>query len=112
MVAAKEWTKIDPKDDKILSLTTLLSKLDEIKTSVLANVQVGWGNINHTLDNIKGKYPNKSYIQVINNIESWIVKKSEEKVARDGQYWWWFPKHNTGGKFNGMYMNHPDNNHD
>ena len=31
MVAAKEWTKTDPKDSKILSLTTMISKLYQKK---------------------------------------------------------------------------------
>ena len=48
MVQAKQWTKTYPKDDKILALTTRLSKLD--KNSVLATFKGGGGNRiqNHT----------------------------------------------------------------
>ena len=34
-VAAKEWTKTDPKDAKTLALPTRLSKLEKNKTSVI-----------------------------------------------------------------------------
>ena len=35
VVAAKDWTNTDPKDDKILALTNLLYKLEKNKTYVL-----------------------------------------------------------------------------
>ena len=38
MVSEKEWYNIDPKDDKILALTTCLSNLEKTKTSILATV--------------------------------------------------------------------------
>ena len=41
MVSAKEWTKTDPKDAKIIALTTRLSKLEKNITSVLATFQRG-----------------------------------------------------------------------
>ena len=44
MVAAKEWTKRYPKDDKIISLTTFLSKWYKEKTIILATVQGGEAN--------------------------------------------------------------------
>ena len=73
MVAAKEWTKTDPKDDKIIVLTTRLSKLEKDKTSVLATVQVGRANITQTRTKIKRRDPNKSYAEGLANIESWCI---------------------------------------
>ena len=75
MAAAKEWTKIDPKADKILLLTARLYKLEKTKTYVLATFQLGGVNITLTLTNTKGSDPNKSYVEVLNNLESWCVKK-------------------------------------
>ena len=46
MLAANEWTKTDPKDAKILALTTSLSKLEKNKTSVLETTQGVGGNRN------------------------------------------------------------------
>ena len=47
-----------------------------------------------TTTNTKGMDPNKSYAEGINSIESWRVNKSKDKITRDGQDWWWWPKHN------------------
>ena len=68
MVAAEEWTKIDPKDAKIIALATRLSKLEKIKTSVLATVQGGGSNTTHNQTNNKGRDINKSYVEGLNNI--------------------------------------------
>ena len=38
MVSAEEWNKTDPKDAKTLSLTKILSKLENNKNSVLETV--------------------------------------------------------------------------
>ena len=54
MTAAKECTKTDPKDAKILALKNRLSKLDKNKNSLLATIQVVGGNITHTHTNTKG----------------------------------------------------------
>ena len=68
MVAAKKWTKTDPKDSQILALTTRLTKLDKTKTSVLATVQEGGVNTTQTRTNTKERDPNTSYVEGINNI--------------------------------------------
>ena len=74
MVASKECTKTDPKDAKIPALTTRLSKLERNKTSVLEKFHGGVSKITQTLTNTKVRYSNKSYVEVLNNIESWISK--------------------------------------
>ena len=85
MVSSKEWTKTDPNDAKTILLTTHLYKLDKEKNSVLATVQGVGGNRTQILTKTKGRDPNKSYVEGINNIEPWRVKKSKDKVTRDGQ---------------------------
>ena len=64
---AKELTKKDTKDAKILALTTHLSKLDKSKTSILETVQGGGGNINVTRINTKGRDLNKISSEGLNN---------------------------------------------
>ena len=80
---------------------------------VLATAQVGGGNRNHTRNNTnnKGRDPNKSFVEGLNNIESWRVNKSKDKIARNGQDWYWFPKHKMEGNFDIIYMNHPTKKH-
>ena len=84
MVAAIEYTKTYPKDDKIPALTTFMYNLEENKTSILATVQGGGGNRNQTRTNNEGRDSKKSYVEGINNLESWRVKKSKENITRNG----------------------------
>ena len=56
--------------------------------------------------------PNKSYVEVIHNLESGRVNKSMDNITRDGQYWYWCPKHKMERIFDGMYINSPSNKHD
>ena len=109
MVAAKEWTKTDPTNDKTIALTISLSMLE--KKSVFATVQGGGGNITQTHIKTKVRDPNKIYFKILNNIEYRRANKQKENSTRDGQDSWWYPNHNMEGKFGGMYMNHPSNNH-
>ena len=112
MVAAKEWNKTNTKDDKCFSLTTCLSKLEKNENSVLATVQGGGSNRTQTCTNTKGRDPNKSCVEGLNNIEYWRVRKSKDKITTHGQEMYCLPNHIMEGKFNGMYMNHPANKHD
>ena len=75
MVAAKELTKKYTKDAKIIVITTSLSKLEKNKTYVLATIKEGGENINLTWTNTKGRDPKKSYVERLNNLESWRVNK-------------------------------------
>ena len=84
-VAAKNWTKIDPKYEKSIALTTHMSNSDKEKTFVLGTVQGRGGYRTHTHTNTKGRDPNKSYVEVIANLESWRIKKLNGKITRDGQ---------------------------
>ena len=34
-----------------------------------------------------------------------------DKIARNGQDWYWFPKHKMEGNFDIIYMNHPTKKH-
>ena len=79
MVSEKEWTKTDHKYAEIIALTTCLSKLEKNKTSILATVKGGGGNITQTHINTKRRYPNKSYVEGLKNIESWRFNKPKEK---------------------------------
>ena len=68
-VATKEWMKIDPKAAKMLTLTTCLSKLYKNKTSVLAIVKGGGGNIIQICTSTKQRDHNNTYVKGLENIE-------------------------------------------
>ena len=82
------------------------------KASVLATAQGEEGNITQNRTNNKGRYHNKSYVDGLNNIESWKLKKSKYNITTHGQYWYWCHKHKMEGKFDENYMNHPANQND
>ena len=92
MVAAKEWTKTDSKGTKIIVLTTCMYKLDRVKNSL----QQSDKNYNHPKyckqPNGIGKDPNKSYVWVLENLESWSKKKTKDNITCNGIDWWCFPK--------------------
>ena len=110
MEATKEWTNTDPKDAKVHALITWMYKLEKQKFPQI--IQGGGGNITQTLTNTNnnGRDTNKSYFEGLNNIESWRVEKSRDKIARYVQDWYWYPKHNMEGKFDVIYMSHPSKN--
>ena len=86
-----------------------MSKLDKIKTYVLATIRIGEGNITQTRTNTKGREPNNIYVEGINNHEYWRVKRPTDKIKRYGQYWYWCPNTNMKGNFDVIYMKHPAN---
>ena len=104
-------TNKDPRDDKIFALKICLFKLEK-KTSILETFQGGGDNTTQFHTNTKERDPNKNYAKGHKNIGSWRVNKSKENIIRDGQDWWWCPKHNTEGKFDGMHIIHTANKHD
>ena len=55
-------------DDKILALTTIMSKLEKNKTYVLETVQGGGGNRTNARTNNKVRYPNRSYVKGIHKL--------------------------------------------
>ena len=99
MVKQKIWTQTDPKDAKILALTTL----------------------NHELQN--GKKAGKSYAGAVTGggvaekewvftLDPWrIVKECSSKTV-DDKTWHWFPHHKREGKYDGIYVAHTPDKHD
>ena len=53
-----------------------------------------------------------NYVELLKHIESCRVDKSKDNITRDGQDWYWCPKHNMEDKFYAMYMNYPSKKHD
>ena len=77
MLEAKQWTNIDPKDSKIIALTTRMSDLDKCKRCVFVTVQGGGINRYQTQTNNKVSKHNIRYVEVLDNHESWHTKKSK-----------------------------------
>jgi len=99
MVKQKIWTQTDPKDVKILALTTL----------------------NHELQN--GKKAGKSYAGAVTGggvaekewvftLDPWRIVKEGSSKTVDGKTWNWCPHHKREGKYDGMYVAHTPDKHD
>ena len=95
----KTWNKPDPKDAKLIALTTQLEKF--IKSSG-----------NQTALATDGKPSAKPTSKPRNVIDDWRKKKGTAKVTKDGQTWYWCPKHKVDGEYDGLYVTHSPENHD
>jgi len=100
------WKTNDPKDAKIVALTTRLDNMTKIleaafeggKSSVFATS--GGGGNKNSQDSTKI------------DIEDWRKKKGKDSVERDGKTWYWCPHHKFPGQFDGLYVTHPPDKHD
>ncbi len=96
MVHQKLWNKADPKDAKLLALTT---EVQDLKTQLKLN----------DADGASGSNKRKGNFQ----LEAWRMKKGEEKKVVDGVQYWWCPHHKREGVFDGLYMPHdPSSGHE
>ena len=104
-------TRKYPKGAKIIPFNIHLSKLEKVNKPLQSTTprnQPTWlGRYNGKL-----RDSNKSYVEVMDNLESLCIKKSKLKTSKYGSYLWWFPRQKTAKKFDGMYMNHSIANYD
>ena len=114
MVAQKEWNKTDPKDAKILALTTRLNKLEkEKKPAANPTPPAGSNSVGGKGTAPKGvQKDGKTYVEGLNYLELWRTIKKGGTINRDGKKWHWCPKHKMDGKFNGLYMEQSPDGHD
>ena len=96
MVSNNEWNSQDPKDTKIMALTTSVTKLEQQlkdKTALTTNTKSGGGGS----------------VQ----IEDWRKKKGSATKLVDGKTYYWCPKHVRDGDYNGLYVcSHKPKEHD
>ena len=92
MESTNTWSHVDPREVKLLALTTRIQELENMKMKPFTGEKDSGGN-NH------GSY----------QIEEWRFVKDGETVSTDGKKWWWCDKHNSG---KGMYVRHPPSEHD
>ena len=95
----KTWNKPDPKDAKLIALTTQLEKL--LKSSG-----------NQTALTTDAKTSAKQPFKPRNIINEWRKKKGVAKVTKDGQMWYWCSKHKVDGEYDGLYVTRSPEDHD
>ena len=101
MEATGEWSKVDPKDAKILALTTRLESLENAgKPSATPTSAVHATTGTASQD---GK---------VGGVAAWRTAKKGETMERDGVKWHWCPHHkHPKGSFDGLYCTHTPANH-
>ena len=94
----KEWAMVDPKDAKIMALSTKLEKLQEAKDKPSTTATGG-----------DGATAGKEILPGCKTLLAWRAKFAGKKITRDGTEWNWCPHHvDPGGKYNGLYYNNHD----
>jgi len=97
------WNKVDPRDAKIMALTTMVETMkgNQKGGTVLAvesQNQAAWQN----------KTTNNDFID---GLARWRIKHVGESKVVDGKTFYWCPHHVKEGKWNGMYVLHRPDQH-
>ena len=95
----KIWNKLDPKDTKLIALTTQLEKL--LKSADNQN--------DFTTDESTSSKPT---FKPCNINKEWHKKKGAATVTKKGQSQHWCPKHKVVGQYNGLYITYSLADHD
>ena len=102
-VSAGRWEKKDPKDAKILALTTRIDELVE-KGEKFEALSTNQREVH------KSQNTQRDRIQAI---ADWGMKKTMDSVERDGKKWYWCPKYVVPGTYDRLYMTHkPEDHHE
>ena len=94
------WNQTNPKDAKIMALTTKLQKLE----NQVACYAVSSGT-HQDKSNAKG---GKSS----GGIDKWRMKNVGQSKTVNGVQYWWCPHHKLPGQFDGLYVQHKPSEHD
>ena len=107
MDACDEYSKVDPKDTKILALTTRLENLEKSTTANAAHATTGGGNGGNNLQGA-GTKTNNPTGNMTGQIATWrTINKGPTSTVPDGKKVYWCPKHvHPQGLFNGSYNWH------
>ena len=84
------WNQTNPKDAKIMALTTKLQRLEN-------QVACYATSSNHT----SYKNTNKNSKSNTSGIDKWRMKNIGPSKTVNGKQYWWCPHHNLPGQFDG-----------
>jgi len=99
-ITANRWQTTDPKDAKIIALTTQVEKLVEMQTKLAANATQA-----------PSQNRQNSRFQ-FTEIAAWRMKKGPDQMDKDGKTWFWCPHHKIEGRYDGLYVTHKPEDHD
>ena len=94
IVENKDWHKVDPRDAKILSLTTIMENMKSKSGGTVLVTKA---------DTYKEKTTNDEFINGLERCRT--VKTGKTKFVK-GHTYYWCPHHVKEGMWNGMYVTH------
>ena len=108
-----EYSKVDPKDAKILALTTRLKNLEKSTNANSAHATTGGGGGGNNLQGAGSKNNNPTG-NMTGQMATWrTINKGPTSTAPDGTTVYWCHKHvHPQGLFNGSYNWHKPEDHD
>ena len=110
MDGRNEWTAVDPRDARIMALTTKLENQTEAlaKLTSTALATAASGNSNHGTSGLDTNFFPGTRVQ------KWRgTRDGPTKVGPDGKKLHWCKHHvHPDGHWNGLYVNHPEDQHD
>ena len=106
-VASNRWETKDPKDAKILALSTQIDQLMEAQSKLMALTS----NSSQQQNNSQSRNTQKSGDKVM-SIDSWRMVKTTPSIERDGKTWYWCPHHVYPDKYDGLYVTHKPEDHE
>ena len=111
MEATKKWNHVDPRDAKLLALTT---ELEKIKKSHGGNGGGGASNGSGGGNGSGNGGGNRNKQDMLTDtVAKWRATKGEESVQRDGKTWYWCKHHkHPDGLWDGLYVTHTQATHD
>ena len=99
-ITANRWQTTDPKDAKIIALTTQVEKLVEMQTKMAENATQA-----------PSQSRGNSRFQ-FTEIAAWRMKKGPDQMDKNGKTWFWCPHHKIQGQYDGLYVTHKPEDHD
>ena len=99
-VSNNKWVTSDPKDAKILALTT---QLNELMAEHHKNNEAYMSN---------GDNDTKMQLKRFISIDPWRMVRKGDSMVKDGKTWHWCPHHVVEGKHGGLYVTHKPEDHD
>jgi len=105
-VSQNRWESKDPKDAKIMALTTEVQQLREETKQFSAMVTSKSNGNSSSGGHQSGK--SKDFL----SIKSWRMVKTDDMVERDGKTWYWCPHHKVEGSYDGLYVTHKPEEHE
>ena len=101
MFVSGDWTKVNPRDAKIMALTT---ELEAIKASTHAHAHA---TANDNSTNAHKAKQNAGGGDKVGGVDKWRTVKNGDQISRDGKTWYWCTQHvHPHGHFNGLYVLH------